>query len=259
MRRRSPRALRAALDAATIPTWTWRKVAADGAMLAFSQAPGWLAPGQRIYAVGDVRGDLGAVRAMHAAIGGDLAARPCPRATLIHLGDVIGADAGSAEILALLTAPVPGLPIITLRGDHEQMLLDALDGDPAAATDWSHETGGDARTGWPARLPARHVAFLRGLPDRHRASGYFFAHAGVRPGIPLLRQSGADLRGIRQLFLSSEQQFGAIVVHGHSVVPSPVVLPNRIGIDTGAGMGGRLTCAVLEEDRIAFLSPGFAP
>ena len=51
------------------------------------------------------------------------------------------------------------------------------------------------------------------------------------------------------------RSFGAVVVHGHSVVPGPVVLPNRIAIDTGSGLGGRLTCAVLEEDRIAFLSP----
>ncbi|MEO9189075.1 MAG: metallophosphoesterase [Acetobacteraceae bacterium] len=220
-------------------------------MLAFSQAPARLAPGRRVYAVGDVRGDVGALRAMHAAIRDDLAARPSPHATLIHLGDVIGAGAGGALVLALLAAPAAEPPIITLRGDHEQMLLDALDGDAAAATDWRHETGEPVPPCWSAP----HIAFLRGLPDFHRAGGYFFTHAGIRPGIPLARQSPADLRGIRQVFLSSERTFGAVVVHGHSVVPAPVVLPNRIAIDTGAGLGGRLTCAVLEDDRIGFLSP----
>ncbi|HEY5299744.1 MAG TPA: metallophosphoesterase [Acetobacteraceae bacterium] len=251
MRRRSPRALRAALDAASIPTWTHRPLAGDSTMLAFTQAPGWLAPGRRVYAVGDVRGDLAALQAMHTAIRDDLAARPSPHATLIHLGDVIGADTRSVGVLALLAAPVSGPPIITLRGDHEQMLLDALDGGAAEATDWWHETGVPV----PRDLPAPHIAFLRGLPNFHREGGYFFAHAGIRPGIPLSRQSAEDLRGIRQAFLSSERSFGAVIVHGHSIVPSPVVLPNRIAIDTGSGLRGRLTCAVLEEDRIGFLSP----
>lgn len=259
MRVRSRRALRAALDAAAIPTWTPRPVAHGAGALAFSHAPGRLPADERVYAIGDIRGDLGALAAMHAAIRQDQAARPVRKATLIHLGDVIGADPRGADVVALLSAAGP--LSMTLRGDHEQMLLDALDGDGAAATDWRHETGSDACEGWPARLPAALLAFLRGLPDHHRAGTYFFAHAGVRPGIPLARQAGADLRGVRQIFLSSERCFGAVIVHGHSVVPSPVVLPNRIAIDTGAGFGGRLTCAVLEEDRIAFLAPasGVAP
>lgn len=253
MRARDRRAMRMALDVAAIPTWTPRPIAPGGGKLAFSHAPGRLPTGERVYAIGDIRGDLGALMAMQAAISEDLAARPARRAALIHLGDVIGADPRTADVLALLATAGPSS--VTLRGDHEQMLLDALDGDSAAATDWRHETGSDAREGWPARLSAELLAFLRGLPDHYRAGTYFFAHAGVRPGIPLARQSGADLRGIRQIFLSSERPFGAVVVHGHSVVPSPVVLPNRIAIDTGAGFGGPLTCAVLEEDRIAFLAP----
>ena len=54
--------------------------------------------------------------------------------------------------------------------------------------------------------------------------------------------------GIRQSFLSSEQDFGAVVVHGHTPVSIPAVRSNRIALDTGAGMGGRLSCLVLEED-----------
>lgn len=249
---RNRRAMRVVLDAAAIPTWTPRPVASGAGALAFSQAPGRLPSGERVYAIGDVRGDLAALTAVHAAIRDDLAKRPTRRMTLIHLGDVIGADPRSADVLALL-ATEPSA--VTLRGDHEQMLLDALDDDTAAATDWRHDTGSDARTGWGPRLAPHLLAFLRGLPDHHRAGTYLFAHAGIRPGIPLARQSGADLRGIRQIFLSSERAFGAVIVHGHSVVPSPVVLPNRIAIDTGAGVGGRLTCAVLEADRIAFLAP----
>jgi serine/threonine protein phosphatase 1 len=262
------RALRAALDAATIPTWSTRPMSADPAALIFSQAPARLEPGQRVYAVGDARGCLGVLRAMHAAIRADLLARRVARATLIHLGNLI--DPRSRDSAAMITllaerSSAAGLETVTLRGDHEQTLLDAFDGDAASATDWLQAGGtaalsrwgvpADAPRGrWAARVPPEHVAFLRGLPDFHRAGNYFFAHAGVRPGIPLARQAPQDLRGIRQVFLSSERDFGAVVVHGHSFAPDPVVLPNRIGLDTGAGLGGKLTCAVLEGDRIGFLS-----
>jgi len=79
-------------------------------------------------------------------------------------------------------------------------------------------------------------------------------HAGVRPGIPLDQQTRHDLLWIREPFLSSRQDHGAVVVHGHTPRPEPAVRANRIGIDTGAVMGGMLTCAVLEADRLGFLT-----
>jgi serine/threonine protein phosphatase 1 len=263
MRRRTPRALRAVLDAALVPTWTTRPVTGASGTIVFSQAPGWLPPGLRIYAIGDVRGCLAAFRALRQAIRADLAGRPVREARIIQLGNVIGPGPDSAGVLALLAGS--GNASTTLRGANEQMLLDALDGDAAAATDWLHGGGavalrswgvpkGTPRTGWGAYLPPAQVAFLRGLPGSQRAGGYFLVPAGVRPGRALARQSPEDLRGIRQVFLSSERAFGAVVVHGHSTAPDPVVRANRIGIDTGAGLGGRLTCAVLEEDRIGFIS-----
>ena len=58
----------------------------------------------------------------------------------------------------------------------------------------------------------------------------------------------------RQPFLYSEADFGAVVVHGHTPVKAPVVRHNRIAIDTGAVFGGKLTCVVLEDDTLCFLS-----
>jgi len=59
---------------------------------------------------------------------------------------------------------------------------------------------------------------------------------------------------MRQPFLSTEQDFGVVVVHGHSSVPVVAIQPNRIGLDTGAGMGGKLTGAVLEDDVVGLLA-----
>ena len=70
-------------------------------------------------------------------------------------------------------------------------------------------------------------------------------HAGIRPGVPLRLQDPQDLLWIREPFLDAEQDFGMIVVHGHTPSAEPVMLANRIGIDTGACYGGPLTALVL--------------
>ncbi|MGH7088716.1 MAG: metallophosphoesterase family protein, partial [Stellaceae bacterium] len=62
-----------------------------------------------------------------------------------------------------------------------------------------------------------------------------------------------DLMWIREEFLSSEASFGRIVVHGHTISEEPDVRRNRIGIDTGAFMSGRLTALVLEGAEWFFL------
>jgi len=234
--------------------------------LRFRAAPGWLPRGRRVYAIGDIHGCKAELIALHTMIAADLAARPIASALLIHLGDYIDHGPDSAGVIDLLAAgsPIPGVGTINLRGDHENMFLLALEGDRAAGTDWMWSGGQSTlesldvptslpRTLWAATLRPSRLAFLRNLSWWHREGSYLLVHAGIRPGIPLAQQEKDDLLTIRQPFLFTEQDFGFAVVHGHSTNPAPVVTKNRIGIDTGAGQGGMLTCAVLEEDRVAFL------
>jgi serine/threonine protein phosphatase 1 len=103
-------------------------------------------------------------------------------------------------------------------------------------------------------LPTKHLHFLSSLNSSYAHGKYFFCHAGVRPSVPLDQQSEEDLFWIRDEFLTSKVDFGKIIVHGHSPVPEPEVLPNRINLDTGAFATGRLTCLVLEESGHRFLS-----
>ena len=97
------------------------------------------------------------------------------------------------------------------------------------------------------------MEFLQSLKTSLVCGRYFFCHAGVRPGVPLDRQSDDDLLWIRDEFLNSTEDFGKIVVHGHTPVPEPEVLPNRINLDTGAFATGRLTCIALDEGGHRFL------
>jgi serine/threonine protein phosphatase 1 len=186
----------------------------------------------------------------------------------VHLGDYVDRGPDSAGVVARLAAgaPVPGLPTVNLMGNHEHMMLAAVASAEAEATElWLANGGADSllswnvphsaqQRDWASYLPRRHLLFLRDLAAFHQAGGYLFVHAGIRPGIPLERQNRHDLMWIREPFLSYKKSFGAVVVHGHTPRPEPVVRPNRVGIDTGAVMGGVLTCLVLEEDRLGFMT-----
>jgi len=69
-------------------------------------------------------------------------------------------------------------------------------------------------------------------------------------------QQTADLRWIRQPFLDHRGAFGKFIIHGHTPMGEVDVQPNRIGIDTGAAYGGKLTAIGLESMQRWFLSVG---
>jgi serine/threonine protein phosphatase 1 len=157
------------------------------------------------------------------------------------------------------------MAMVNLVGNHDETMLNALSGDRPAATDWLFAGGRPAlesygvdpdspRESWPENVPVEHLDFLRNLTLTHRVGGYFFVHAGIRPGVALEQQVREDLLRMRQPFLYSEAEFGAVVVHGHTPVKEPVVRHNRIAIDTGAVFGGKMTCLVLEADTMGFLT-----
>ena len=232
----------------------------------FASAPAALPPGRRVYAIGDVHGCDDRLAALHAAIGEDFSQRPCAAPLLLHLGDYVDRGPDSRGVVERLRAgePLPGVATVNLMGNHEATMIEALEGQGAAMTDWMinggspalQSWGGDPeapRGTWAAAVPGEHMRFLRGLGLMHREGGYLFVHAGIRPGVAIAEQTRQDLLSIRQAFLYSEADFGVVVVHGHTPKADPVVRANRIGIDTGAVYGGRLTCAVLEADRVGFL------
>ena len=228
-----------------------------------------VAPGRRIYAIGDVHGHLDRLEAMHARIGADLARRPINRPMIIHLGDLIDRGPDSAGCVDLLAGgpPLTGVPTINLMGNHEWMMLAALEAQHRDDIDRWLDNGGDKSLWswglrsttpsreWLAAIPARHLVFLRDLKRSWTEQGYLFVHAGIRPGIPMGRQREQDLLWIRDSFLNWKgvmlpEAPERVVVHGHTPQEAPVLRHNRIGLDTGAGKGGPLTCGVLENDGV---------
>jgi len=222
-----------------------------------------------IYAVGDTHGEAALLDRLLARIRADAETRPARRRVLVYLGDYVDRGPDSRGVIERLVAgPPPGFEQVCLLGNHEEMLLGCLEGDPRSSLLWL-TNGGDATCrsygvdpevpaealarSLRAALPAGHERLLRELSLRHSEGDYLFVHAGIRPGVPLERQRREDLVWIRRPFQESGADHGCVVVHGHSPVPAPEDLPNRIGVDTGAVYGNALTAAVLQGDRRAFL------
>ncbi len=90
-------------------------------------------------------------------------------------------------------------------------------------------------------IPAAHVAFLRSLPIMVETPGFLFVHAGIRPELPLERQSDRDLVFIREDFFKAAHRLTRYVVHGHTPVAEARRDGMRVDIDTGAFFTGRLT------------------
>jgi len=231
-------------------------------------------PESRIYAVGDIHGRADLLTELHDFIRADAANGP-PRRVVVYLGDYVDRGLQSREVVdMLIERPLAGFETVHLKGNHEAALLDFL-ADCRIGPSWLQFGGGatllsyrvglagaesgatdfmTAQREFSERLPSAHLAFYRRLALTHEEGGYFFVHAGVRPGIALDRQTPEDLLWIRGDFLDFTGDFGHVVVHGHTITDEPEVCDNRIGIDTGAFATGRLTCLVLEGSERRFLS-----
>lgn len=228
----------------------------------------------RIYAVGDVHGQLDLLRRVHGAIEEDAASRPAASGHMVlHIGDYVDRGPDSRGVIDYLVArEAAGRGDVNLLGNHDRMFLRYLEGGRderlVPSLWWLHERLGGLATlrsygvALPdgateargarvveqvrAATPEAHVAFLRALRLSWRWGDWFFAHAGVAPGVPLDAQSEDDLVWIRGPFLESGLDHGATVVHGHTPVEAVEDHGNRIAIDTGAAYGGPLACIVIE-------------
>jgi serine/threonine protein phosphatase 1 len=234
--------------------------------------------GHRVYAVGDVHGRLDLLDVLLTRIDVDDLDRPPAKTTVIFLGDLIDRGPSSAEVIERLrNYALPGVRVVFLSGNHEEVLVRLLRGESQFIPDWLRFGGAECARSYgvdtvamksmaPSRavqmlrdkVPAAHRDFLESFVDTFQVGDYLFVHAGIRPGIELSEQSQTDLRWIRSPFLECESHHGFVVVHGHTISEEVQVHANRIGIDTGAYRSGVLTALGLEGTNRWFLQTGSA-
>jgi serine/threonine protein phosphatase 1 len=161
---------------------------------------------------------------------------------------------------------------IFLKGNHEQIAIQCLS-DRGLFDQWLRLGGlqtlysygvpaetlasakriAELQSAFHNALPQTHFRFFRDLQTSFALGDFFFAHAGAKPNVELASQKETDLLWIRGEFLSSNYDFGKIVVHGHTPSSEVEVGPNRINIDTGAFATGRLTCLVIEGEALSMI------
>jgi serine/threonine protein phosphatase 1 len=229
----------------------------------------------RLYVIGDIHGCTDLLDRIIDLIHRDIERRPGAESITVTLGDYVDRGPDSRGVIERLARNPFPTPYVALKGNHEDFLLKFLS-DPLIGPLWQRNGGLEtlrsygvpvtdlvfnrgyekAASALRAAMPEEHRRFLSSLKLAISLGPYFLCHAGVRPGIPLDRQDDEDLMWIREEFLLSPFNFGQIIVHGHTPVRTPENLPNRINIDTGAVLTGRLTCVVLDGKHRRFLSTG---
>jgi serine/threonine protein phosphatase 1 len=231
-----------------------------------------LPAGLRIYAVGDIHGRLDLLDELLSRVNADVALRPTARPVFVFLGDYIDRGPSSRETIDRLIELGGMNECVFLKGNHEQIAIKCLS-DPSLFDRWMRLGGVETlvsygvapgnmahgrqivelQSAFHGALPQAHFRFFRDQQTSFACGDFFFAHAGVKPRVELSRQAENDLLWIRGEFLSSNEDFGKIVVHGHTPTRGIEVRPNRINIDTGAFATGRLTCLVIEESSLAVI------
>lgn len=228
------------------------------------RAPAVVPEGERIYAVGDIHGRLDLLQKLWVMIKTD-AAKTSLRNIFIFVGDYVDRGPDSKGVIDFLLALQQDNGVVCLRGNHDQAVLDFV-ADANFYRSWKLFGASEtllsygvmaprfddraefekARTEFVANCPKAHFEFLQSLPYCYERGGYFFVHAGIRPGVSLTEQSPQDMLWIRDEFLFSRAEFEKVVVYGHTPVEKAGRHGSRISVDTGAYATGRLSAVVLE-------------
>ena len=181
---------------------------------------------------------------------------------LIFIGDYIDRGEnpkGVVDFVLKLSEDSPSVQC--LIGNHEQMLLDYLsDVDPenyifngGLSTLRSYKEV--RRSERDPLIPSSHLDFFSSLLPMIELEQYYIVHAGFRPNIRIEDQDLIDMVWIRDGFIYSDYDFGKLVIFGHTPFDSPMIMKNKIGIDTGAVYGNCLTCLELPEKKFHSISP----
>lgn len=224
-----------------------------------------------IYAVGDIHGHRNLLDSILDAI---LNAPLDESDRIVFIGDYIDRGPDTKGILDRLLGLKAERPnTVFLRGNHEQLMLDARGGPPPEPSpvpglilhsettlNWLQNGGVDTLLSYEVRdflrwwefVPEEHWRFFEETETEFVTDAYHFVHAGLLPPLEAWEGTGTpyDPRlWIREPFLSSDHDFGRRVVFGHTPQKTgrPLVHDNKIGIDTAAAYGGPLTAAVLDE------------
>ncbi len=211
----------------------------------------------KIFVVGDVHGCLEMLKRLIDKIEWNSS-----NDRLIFIGDYIDRGEDARGVVDFILKLKKDSPLIQcLIGNHEQMFLDYLSGVDSQSfilngglptlRSYNEER---LRSEDPL-IPSAHLDFFSSLLPMIELEQCYIVHAGFRPNIRIEDQDIIDMIWIRDEFIYSDYDFGEVVIFGHTPFNSPIIMKNKIGIDTGAVYGNCLTCLELPEKKFHSVKP----
>jgi serine/threonine protein phosphatase 1 len=232
----------------------------------------------RTIAIGDTHGCSRALEALLTAIG------PRREDVIVTLGDYINRGPDSRGVLDRLITLEGKCKLIPILGNHDEVLLAAIDGEPnafiealdmgAAATLASYNPGRVLKTeadlgqfppdlsalfrhclrdAYLARVPPEHVAFLRCCRDYYETETHIFVHAQYEAGMPMEDQPSYLLRweSLRNI-TPGPHESGKRAIVGHTPQKSGEILDlgHLVCIDTYCHGGGWLTALDVHTEEV---------
>ncbi len=149
-------------------------------------------PFDRVIAIGDIHGCVFALDALVDALA------PGPRDVVVSLGDYVDTGGHTRQVIDTLLQLSARCRLVTLMGNHEEMLLAAIDSEEVRES-WllaggvstlnSYWLGADV-----SAIPQEHLQFIRSGVDSFETDDCAFVHANYDPQLPFSRQPGYLLR-----------------------------------------------------------------
>jgi serine/threonine protein phosphatase 1 len=194
----------------------------------------------RLFAIGDIHGNSKALAKLLDAV------KPSEEDVVVLLGDYIDRGPDSSGVIETILELRQKTELICLRGNHEQMMLNALESEEAS--DFWCQCGGDQTLSSfgcekVKSIPAIVWDFLRGTVLYHETPMNIFVHANVDFDSPMEYQCASTLLW-RHIEYPPSHQSGKLIICGHT--PQSSGLPAHFGsavcIDTDVCKSGWLTC-----------------
>lgn len=210
---------------------------------------------EQIIAIGDIHGCAASNEALLKKLDKKYGTEP----TYVFLGDYTDRGPDSKKVVEDLMAFGSNHECVFLKGNHDQMLLDAYEN---GKWDLWLSNGGSTTLGnydsepGHFNMPEEHYNFFKNTVLYWQTEKYFFVHGGISPDLTVQENLESDYE--RNQFLwqrdhvyTRKNRWEKTVVFGHTPVKEPIVEENMIGIDTGCVFKSRgfgvLTAVVLPE------------
>lgn len=210
----------------------------------------------RVLAIGDVHGEFSAFKKILPDIEQHLTEDK--KNIVVFLGDLIDRGLYSYNVVDCVIKLKEKYSdnVITLRGNHEQLLIDAVDNSHYYAEREFYNCGGrttinsyldNLNITYVNHMPLKdiisesHMKFYNNMPNILETNNFIFVHAGLAEGYKLEEQHSEDTLWIREEFVCSKHYFGKPVIYGHTPIQNnKKTIPNGIVFNVEDGKLNKL-------------------